>query len=45
LGEAEVSQTALDQKALLQKAIGPTGQIIGVDLTEAMLAQARERAG
>ena len=29
---------------LLQKAIGPTGQIIGVDLTEAMLAQARERA-
>jgi demethylmenaquinone methyltransferase/2-methoxy-6-polyprenyl-1,4-benzoquinol methylase len=29
---------------LLQEAIGPTGQIIGVDLTEAMLAQARERA-
>ncbi len=30
--------------SLLQKAIGPTGHIIGVDLTEAMLTQARERA-
>lgn len=28
---------------LLQKAIGPTGRIIGVDLTDAMLAQARKR--
>jgi ubiquinone/menaquinone biosynthesis C-methylase UbiE len=29
---------------LLQEAIGPEGQIIGVDLSEAMLAEARERA-
>ena len=28
---------------LLQETVGPTGRIIGVDLTEAMLAQARER--
>lgn len=29
--------------ALLQGAVGPTGRIIGVDLTDAMLAQARRR--
>jgi demethylmenaquinone methyltransferase/2-methoxy-6-polyprenyl-1,4-benzoquinol methylase len=29
--------------ALLQQAIGPEGSIIGVDLTDAMLAQARDR--
>jgi demethylmenaquinone methyltransferase/2-methoxy-6-polyprenyl-1,4-benzoquinol methylase len=29
--------------ALLQKAIGPEGRIIGVDLTDAMLDQARQR--
>jgi ubiquinone/menaquinone biosynthesis C-methylase UbiE len=28
---------------LLQQVVGPTGRIIGVDLTEAMLAQARQR--
>ncbi len=28
---------------LLQQAIGPEGRIIGIDLTDAMLAQARER--
>jgi ubiquinone/menaquinone biosynthesis C-methylase UbiE len=30
--------------SLLQRAIGPGGRIIGVDLTDAMLARARERA-
>ncbi len=30
---------------LLQKAVGPTGKIIGVDLTDAMLDQARQRVG
>ena len=29
--------------ALLEKAIGPRGRIVGVDLTDAMLARARER--
>lgn len=29
--------------ALLEKAVGPDGQIVGVDLTDAMLAQARRR--
>lgn len=29
--------------ALLQEAVGPTGRIIGVDLTDAMLEQARQR--
>ena len=29
--------------ALLEEAIGPTGRIVGVDLTDAMLAQASER--
>jgi ubiquinone/menaquinone biosynthesis C-methylase UbiE len=29
--------------SLIQEAIGPGGQIIGVDLTDAMLAQARDR--
>ena len=29
--------------ALLQKAVGPSGQIIGVDLTDAMLAVAQDR--
>src|SRR5579863_4681008 len=29
--------------ALLQKAVGPDGRIIGVDLTDAMLAQAQNR--
>ena len=29
--------------ALIEKAIGPTGRIVGVDLTDAMLAQARNR--
>lgn len=29
--------------SLLQKAVGPTGKIIGVDLTDAMLDQARRR--
>lgn len=29
--------------SLLQQVIGPTGKIIGVDLTDAMLAQARQR--
>jgi ubiquinone/menaquinone biosynthesis C-methylase UbiE len=29
--------------SLLQQAVGPTGRIIGVDLTEAMLEQARDR--
>ncbi len=28
---------------MIQKAIGPEGKIIGVDLTDAMLAQARQR--
>jgi ubiquinone/menaquinone biosynthesis C-methylase UbiE len=31
--------------ALYQKAIGPEGRIIGVDLTDAMLGQARKRVG
>lgn len=30
--------------ALLEQAVGPTGRIIGVDLTDAMVAQARLRA-
>jgi ubiquinone/menaquinone biosynthesis C-methylase UbiE len=29
--------------ALLEKAIGPSGRIVGVDLTDAMLARARDR--
>src|ERR1700743_2811685 len=29
--------------ALLQQAVGPGGQIIGVDLTDAMLARAQDR--
>src|SRR6202035_6055538 len=29
--------------SLLEKAIGPAGRIIGVDLTDAMLAQAQDR--
>jgi len=29
--------------ALLQQAVGPEGRIVGVDLTDAMLAQARQR--
>lgn len=29
---------------LLQEAVGPTGRILGVDLTDAMLAKARQRA-
>ncbi|MDQ2873676.1 MAG: methyltransferase domain-containing protein [Actinomycetota bacterium] len=29
--------------SLLEKAIGPAGRIVGVDLTDAMLAQARDR--
>jgi ubiquinone/menaquinone biosynthesis C-methylase UbiE len=29
--------------ALLQEAVGPTGKIVGVDLTDAMLEQARQR--
>ena len=29
--------------ALLEKAVGPDGRIVGVDLTDAMLAQARDR--
>jgi demethylmenaquinone methyltransferase/2-methoxy-6-polyprenyl-1,4-benzoquinol methylase len=31
--------------SLLQEAVGPEGRIIGVDLTDAMLAQARELRG
>src|SRR3984957_15253793 len=30
--------------SLIERAIGPGGRIIGVDLTDAMLARARERA-
>ncbi len=30
--------------ALLQEAVGPEGKIVGVDLTDAMLEQARQRA-
>lgn len=29
--------------SLLHQAVGPTGRVIGVDLTDAMLAQARQR--
>jgi ubiquinone/menaquinone biosynthesis C-methylase UbiE len=31
--------------ALIQEAIGPSGRILGVDLTDAMLAQAQDRIG
>src|SRR6202167_3818134 len=31
--------------SLLEKAIGPAGRIVGVDLTDAMLAQAQDRIG